>query len=351
MSVPMSSLFLSFALLLPTYDQDETYLSQGEHYVTVRGVRLWYLVRGHGPVLLFQPGGAGWGGDATPYIETLRPLEQRNTVVYLEPRGIGRSERLHDSGGYSMEEYVQDIEAIRRRFKLSKIAVAGHSHGGFVALKYAIRYGDKTDRLLLLSVAPSLQPDLNLTWMKRRKGYRRAVHATKLLDAKKMIPEEKWRAWLRIWLPVLHFSDYEKVSKQLDAILDRTSISLGPYEYFMDNEADTYDVRESLGSVLPPTLIVVGDDDMRDTLMGSRLLQARIPNSVLAIIANCGHWPMLEKPEELFRVAIPFLAASAGEDQASMVNVGSEATRPVSSPEFADVRAGFAWEMHRLEFH
>ena len=187
--------------------------------------------------------------------------------------------------------------------------------------------------------------------MKHRKGYQQAVRAAKVLGAKNVIPEEKWRAWLRIWFPVMYFNDYEKVSRQVDDILDRTSISLGPYEYFASIEADTYDVRESLESILPPTLIVVGDDDMRDTLMGSRLLQERIPNSDLAIIANCGHWPMLEKPDELFRAVIPFLAASAGEDRGSMVDAGSGATRPVGSRDLRTFVQDLFAEMQHFEFH
>ena len=91
-----------------SYSQNEDTLSPGEHYAVINGVKLWYLVRGEGPVLLFHPGGAGWGGDASPYIETLKPLEKERTVVYLEPHGIGHSERLSDSTAYSMEKYVEE---------------------------------------------------------------------------------------------------------------------------------------------------------------------------------------------------------------------------------------------------
>jgi uncharacterized alpha/beta hydrolase family protein len=35
---------------------------------------------------------------------------------------------------------VEDIEALRENFQVDKIAIAGHSHGGFIALKYAIKY-------------------------------------------------------------------------------------------------------------------------------------------------------------------------------------------------------------------
>jgi pimeloyl-ACP methyl ester carboxylesterase len=143
-------LYTLFLLSLPSQPvvaQTSDPLAPGEHQVELRSVNIWYLVRGEGPVLLIQPGGAGWGGDATIYIETLRPLEAAHTVVYVDPRGIGRSGRSADPTLYAMDEYVEDLEALRRHLGLAALTVAGHSHGGSVALKYALAYPQRVDRL------------------------------------------------------------------------------------------------------------------------------------------------------------------------------------------------------------
>ena len=275
--------------------------------MTIRGVKLWYFVQGKGPVLLVQPGGAGWGGDVTPYIETLKPLEKVRTVLYLEPRGMGRSQRLSDSTAYSMEEYVEDIEALREYIQVPKIAIAGHSHGGLVALKYAIRYPQKVERLLLLGTTPHILLGDQKSWLKKRKGYDEAVSASKKLEENKTLTEdEKTKAWLQIWVPVMHFYDYEKVSSKIDQLLSNTVVSSEPAEYFSRHEAKTYDVRGSLGSITAPTLIVTGDDERPCVEIGSRLLREGIPNSDLVIIKKCGHWPMIEAPEAFFKVVISF---------------------------------------------
>jgi hypothetical protein len=92
----MRRLILSLLVLAlssaPVASQEADPLAPGEYEVELRGVQIWYLVRGTGPVLLIQPGGAGWGGDATIYEETLRPLEAAHTVVYYDPR---RQRKLH----------------------------------------------------------------------------------------------------------------------------------------------------------------------------------------------------------------------------------------------------------------
>ncbi|MFX1335952.1 MAG: alpha/beta fold hydrolase, partial [Promethearchaeota archaeon] len=186
----------------------EDALSPGEHYVKIRGVKLWYYVQGNGPVLLLQPAGAGWGGDVSLYIKTLKPIEKVRTVIYLEPRGLGRSQRLNDPLAYSMDEYVNDIEAIRKFLGISQIAIVAHSHGGFVSLKYALDYPEMVERLLLIDTTPYIFLGNYNSWLRGRKGYKEAFSALKKLQKNSSIsPDEKERATLKILLPVIHFYD------------------------------------------------------------------------------------------------------------------------------------------------
>lgn len=282
-------------------------LSLGEHYATIRGVKLQYHVKGQGPLLLFQPGGAGWGGDITPYIETLGPLEKVRTVIYLEPRGIGRSQRLSDPTAYSMEEYVEETEAVRQYFEIPKIAIAGHCYGGCIALKYAIRYPQKVERLLLLDTSPHwLLGDLD-SWLKQKKGYDEAIAKMKLLEEKNLTADEKLKAYYRILIPMRDFYDYEKISTKIDQILSNMVVASKTTQYFQEHEFDTYDVRGLLGNITAPTLIVAGDDDLPPIKIGSRLLREEMPNSNLVVIEKCGHWPFIDAPEAFFKAVIPFL--------------------------------------------
>lgn len=284
-------------------------LSPGEHYANIRGIKLWYYVQGSGPVLLIQPGGAGWGGDATPYIETLKPLEEVRTVIYLEPRGIGRSQRLNDPLAYCMEEYVKDIESFRNCLGVPQIAIAAHSHGGFVALKYALHYSKKVERLLLIDTTPYIFLGNYHNWLKMRKGYKEASSALKKLQNEEFLSvDEKERAFLKILLPVIHFHNFEDVSSQVNNYLTNMVVSAKPHNFFNTNEASEYDLRESIRHINVPTLIINGDDDMPHIVLGSKLLRDQIPNANLFVIENCGHWPMIEAPDTFFKVVIPFLS-------------------------------------------
>jgi proline iminopeptidase len=283
--------------------------SPGEHFVDIRGTKLWYYVQGKGPVLLIQPGGAGWGGDVTPYIKTLKPLEKVRTVIYLDPRGIGRSQRLNNPHAYRMKEYVDDIESLRKYFGIDQIAIAAHSHGGFVALKYAIKYPKMVECLLLVDTTPFIHFGNYQIWLKTRRGYREASSALNAIQYNKGLSvDEKERATLKVLLPVIHFYNYETVSLQVNKYLTNMIVSAVPHHYFNNYEAINYDLREAVHQINVPTLIVNGDDDMPHIVLGSKFLHNQIPFSKHVVIEKCGHWPMIEAPDSFFKVAIPFLS-------------------------------------------
>ncbi len=62
-----------------------------------------------------------------------------------------------------------------------------------------------------------------------------------------------------------------------------------------------------LGDVRCPTLIVVGDQDVSDTLEIADLLATSIPGARKAVVEGSGHLPSLERPDELNRLLLDFL--------------------------------------------
>jgi len=283
-------------------------LSSGEHIVPIRGVNLWYHVKGSGQPLLFLPGGSGWGGDITPYIETLKLLEEARKVIYLEPRGIGRSQRLEDPSLYSMDEQVEDIEVLRKHFGLDKIAIAGHSGGGFTTLKYAIKYPDKVERLLLLGTGPTLKlGDVN-EWESTRRGYKEKIEGYKLLEEMNLPNDKLLLERMKLYVPVWHFHDYDLGVEVVEKYIIKMKTSWEPYIYFVEHEWSTFDLRGQLGLIDCPCLIVIGDDDVLPIMMGSYRLDKELPNSRLVVIPDCGHFHWIEQPETFYQEVLPFLS-------------------------------------------
>jgi pimeloyl-ACP methyl ester carboxylesterase len=64
-------------------------------------------------------------------------------------------DRLAAHETYTLDNHVEDIEALRQYLGLDKIVLLGVSYGGMVALTYATRYDHNLSHLILIVTAPS----------------------------------------------------------------------------------------------------------------------------------------------------------------------------------------------------
>jgi pimeloyl-ACP methyl ester carboxylesterase len=63
-----------------------------------------------------------------------------------------------------------------------------------------------------------------------------------------------------------------------------------------------------------PTLIVTGDEDVRDIHDIADKLSAEIPGAQRATIPDAAHLPNLERPEEFNRIVLDFLGEHTAHD-------------------------------------
>jgi proline iminopeptidase len=56
-------------------------------------------------------------------------------LIFIDERGSGRSERLEEASGYTVENMVEDVEAVRQALKLGRIGLLGHSYGGVLYIR------------------------------------------------------------------------------------------------------------------------------------------------------------------------------------------------------------------------
>ena len=127
-------IFVIIFLLVPGVTSALT-LEQGEFKAKLNGLELWYKVSGKGPVCLIPSPGWGVGVD---YLFGLKPLEEQFTMVYLETRGTGRSERPKTTKEYTLGHFTGDLEALRKHLKQDQVWLMGHSCGGLQIMGYAL---------------------------------------------------------------------------------------------------------------------------------------------------------------------------------------------------------------------
>ena len=133
-------------------------------FAAVRGTRIYFDVEGTGlvpdgpamrerPVAMVIHGGPG--SDHSGFKPSFSPLAARMQLIYFDHRGQGRS-AAGDPATYTLDENVEDMEALRRYLGLGPVVSIGTSYGGMVAMAHAARYPDS-------GVAPGADRDRS-TW-------------------------------------------------------------------------------------------------------------------------------------------------------------------------------------------
>lgn len=281
--------------------------AKGEFTQELNGLKLWYRVSGNGPVCLMPT--PAWGPSSDLYFRTLQPLEKHFTIVYLDSRGTGRSQRAKATTEYTWGHLVSDLDALRAHLKQDKVWLMGHSEGGSQVLHYAARYPDRVNGLVLLATAAVINDEDDADMkarLARRQGKPWFAEAMTGFEASPTTDEE-FAASMKKALP-LYWSDPAQIKNHVDAFA-LTTLSAEAGRGATDSKRFPYDVRAGLRSVTAPALIVAGDDDFICSPFAAERLHLSLRNSKLLLIEKSGHFPWLEQADVFNREVPRFLEA------------------------------------------
>ncbi len=133
-------------------------------FVELNGYRFHCNVSGHEhkETLLVLHGGPG--GDSR-YLLPLEELKHSYRIVFYDQRGCGLSPRTADAE-LQLNQYLQDLDAFVNYLlqkEGSTVSILGHSWGGFLAIQYVCRHGNKIHKLVLAEpYIPSLRTNARL---------------------------------------------------------------------------------------------------------------------------------------------------------------------------------------------
>ena len=194
--------------------------------------------------------------------------------------------RAFDLPGFGTEQLESDTvdyrQFVRDRLPPEPVTLIGTSLGGRVALELAIESPERVAALVL--VGPGLDghewsDELDEVWNEEEQALTRGD-----LDAAAQVN-------VRVWLA----DDVEPEVGALVAEMQRNAFVLQkehePRTAQLDPPAST-----RLAEIRVPTLVVIGDEDVRDIHKIGDKLAAEIPGAERATIAGSGHLPSLERP-------------------------------------------------------
>ena len=124
------------------------------------GVSLHAQVLGEGDDTLCMLHGLLVGSMATWFFTAAPALARSHRVVLYDLRGHGLSDRT--LSGYGTAQMVSDLEGVLSALGVGRIKLVGHSYGALVALRFALTFPTRADRLALVEapLPPSRFEDL-----------------------------------------------------------------------------------------------------------------------------------------------------------------------------------------------
>ncbi|WP_319769408.1 alpha/beta fold hydrolase [Streptomyces europaeiscabiei] len=122
--------------------------------VEVNGLRLHAVTGGDGPALLLI---GGWPQTWYAWREVMPALARRHTVVAVDSRGAGLSDKPDD--GYDAGTLAADLVALMAALGHDRFDVVGHDIGTWTGYALAADHPERVGRLAILeAVIPGLTP-------------------------------------------------------------------------------------------------------------------------------------------------------------------------------------------------
>lgn len=297
--------FVAFLLVLSACNK-ELEIPMEAGVKEINGTDLYYKIIGKGEPLLIIHGGPGLSHDYfTPH---LTKLSDKFQLIFFDQRASGRSSKELDPNSITVANFLKDIDGIRGSLGLEKINILAHSWGGLLGMKYAVAYPQHTGALVLVnSVSASSEiRALNNQKLAERFTERDSIDRTQILSSEEF---QRLEPQAIEQLMKIGFRQQFYNPDLLDSLHLSIRSDFGRTNELLQNLArdlTEYDFHEDLAKVDASTLLMYGEYDPLTELAGSRLKQA-IPNSQLKIIAESGHFPFIEKPQDFLSAVINFL--------------------------------------------
>ena len=275
--------------------------------VQANAQELYFQVEGEGEAVVLI---MGIGYDSTLWLHQVPALARRFKVVTFDNRDAGRSSRAN--GSYSIADMADDVAGLLDALEIERAHVVGLSMGALIAQEFALRHGDRLNRLVLSGpdAAPARQafhPIASWNWVKAND-----------------VSGASFAAQQFTWLFSATFMRNRAAVQQTIEFLSANPNPVGSDAYARQAQAYLeYDPGGRASDISAPTLVIVGEQDLLTPPWIAREVAAAIPGAQLEIITGDGasHVVPLERPDEFNRLVMRFLTAP------STVSAEASATR------------------------
>jgi proline-specific peptidase len=285
-----------------------------EGFIPFHGYSTWYRVVGDPEdpgkfPLLCLHGGPGASWDYFEPLESLVGTGRR--IVFYDQLGGGNSDAPQDLSIFTIDLFLEEVDAVRGALGLDAVHILGHSWGGMLAMEYALKQPVGLTSLILADTGASmpqwmaegrrlvaeLPPEVQQTiqWYEANGSTDSAAY------------REACRAYSRRYLGSRIDPRPDYLKRMADKPGDDVyKLLWGPSEWYLTGTLKDWDITCRLGEIRVPTLVLGGRyDEATPTI--TETIHRGIPFSEWVIFENSGHFPHIEETERYLEVLTRFL--------------------------------------------
>lgn len=284
-----------------------------EGYVAFRGYRTWYRVAGDldsdaVPLLALH----GGPGSTHHYFAPLEQVAEQRPVVLYDQLGCGSSDRPTDME-WTVDVFREEVDAVREQLGLDRIHLLGTSWGGMLALEHLLSGAQGIVSLILSSTLASVDQ-----WAAEQKILRNALppDVIEVLDRHERAEtydDPEYERAMDVYFD-RHFYRGPKPRPELERMAAEKATDVyramqGPNEWTVTGAIKGWDVRDRLGEIEIPTLVIRGRHDMCTDPIAATLVNG-IRNAREVVLDESSHTPVLEQTDPYLEEISTFMRES-----------------------------------------
>ena len=215
-------------------------------------------------------------------------LKDSHRVLRMDLPGFGLTGPFPNRD-YSIAHYVSFINQFLEVKNVKQCVLAGNSLGGNIAWRYAVKYPNKVNKLVLIDASG---------YPLKSKSVPMAFRLAKTPVLNKLLTFITPRFMAKSSVENVYVDKSKITPKLVDRYFELT-LRKGNRQALIDRMRDL-EVSDTLQikNITKPTLVLWGAKDLLIPINNALKFHRDLPNDTLVIIKNTGHVPMEENPEE-----------------------------------------------------
>jgi L-proline amide hydrolase len=288
----------------------EPYTHASEGFVDFRAYRTWYRVVGDRqtdavPLLALH----GGPGSTHNYFAPLERLGVERPVVLYDQIGCGSSDRPKDVE-WSIAVFREEVEAMRDQLGLDRIHLLGTSWGGMLALEHVLSGAGGIVSLTLSSTLANVDQWADEQLKLRAQLPPDVIEVLARHERAGTYDDPEYERAMDVYFD-RHFYRGPKPRPELELMSAEKATDVyramqGPNEWTITGAMKGWDVRDRLGEIDVPTLVVRGRYDMCTDPIAATLVDG-IREAREVVLEESSHTPVLEETDRYLEVVGGFL--------------------------------------------